>query len=92
MSYNFNQAMKEVLRIEGVTFIQSSEIAMKLKTNAEWVEWGRRDPLFGVASWADKQAKGAAPWKDYEFYALGESDWRDFELHWRAYRYTQVLL
>jgi SAM-dependent methyltransferase len=61
---------------------------MNLKTNSEWVEWGRRDPLFGVASWANKDAQGTAPWKDEEFYALGESDWRDFEPHWRRYGYT----
>ncbi|MHB8524809.1 MAG: class I SAM-dependent methyltransferase [Candidatus Acidiferrales bacterium] len=58
---------------------------MYLKTNYEWLEWGRRDPLFGVASWKDKDAHGAAPWTDDEFYALGESDWHDFEEHWRKY-------
>ena len=71
-----------------VAFLQSTKMAMKLKTNAEWIEWGRRDPLFGVASWANKHADGATPWKEDEFYALGASDWRDFESHWNAYRYT----
>ena len=61
---------------------------MELKTNSEWVEWGRKDPLFGVASWAEKKAEGATPWTDEEFYGLGASDWRDFEDHWRRYGYT----
>lgn len=60
---------------------------MTLKTNAEWIEWGRRDPLFGVASWKGKGIGGGAPWTDEAFYALGESDWRDFELRWRRYGY-----
>jgi len=61
---------------------------MQLKTNSEWLEWGRRDPLFGVASWERKNADGAAPWTDAEFYALGASDWKDFDERWRKYGYT----
>jgi SAM-dependent methyltransferase len=61
---------------------------MDLKTNSEWLEWGRRDPLFGVASWTNKNVKGASPWTDAEFYALGESDWHDFQERWRKYGYT----
>jgi SAM-dependent methyltransferase len=61
---------------------------MALKSNSEWVEWGRRDPLFGVASWANKNIGGSSPWTDSEFYALGEKDWCDFEDHWRRYGYT----
>lgn len=61
---------------------------MELKTNSEWLEWGRRDPLFGVASWKTKEAGGSTPWTDEEFYALGASDWKDFEEHWRRYGYT----
>lgn len=61
---------------------------MELKTNSEWMEWGRRDPLFGVASWTNKNIEGDRPWTNEEFYALGISDWRDFELRWRRYGYT----
>jgi len=61
---------------------------MDLRTNSEWLEWGRRDPLFGVASWANKNVQGTAPWTDEEFYTVGASDWRDFEQHWRQYGYT----
>jgi SAM-dependent methyltransferase len=60
---------------------------MELKTNSEWLEWGRRDPLFGVASWAKKNVDGASPWTDAEFYALGASDWKDFNDRWRKYGY-----
>lgn len=60
----------------------------ELKTNAEWIEWGRRDPLFGVASWKGHEAQGDKPWTDAEFYALGDSDWRDFEAHWKRYGYA----
>lgn len=61
---------------------------MEIKTNAEWVEWGRRDPLFGVASWSNKNVEGGVPWTDEEVHALGKSDWRDFEIRWRRYGYT----
>ena len=57
----------------------------KLKSNAEWKLWGKDDPLWGVASWAGKQKNSASPWAEEEFYALGESDWRDFETHWQQY-------
>jgi SAM-dependent methyltransferase len=61
---------------------------MDLKSNSEWLEWGRRDPLFGVASWANKNLEGDSPWTDAEFYAMGESDWQDFQERWRKYGYT----
>jgi ubiquinone/menaquinone biosynthesis C-methylase UbiE len=61
---------------------------MELKTNLEWREWGRRDPLFGVANCDGKDIGGDAPWTDREFYALGESDWRDFSDHWHRYGFV----
>jgi ubiquinone/menaquinone biosynthesis C-methylase UbiE len=57
----------------------------ELKSNAEWRQWGRDDPLWAVAAWANKQKDGASPWAEDEFYALGESDWQDFLGHWRQY-------
>jgi ubiquinone/menaquinone biosynthesis C-methylase UbiE len=57
----------------------------ELKSNSEWRQWGKEDPLWGVASWADKQKDGASPWTEAEFYSLGESDWSDFEHHWNHY-------
>lgn len=57
----------------------------ELKSNIEWKQWGKDDPLWGVSSWANKQKGGDSPWTDEEFYALGESDWRDFWRHWQQY-------
>src|ERR1035438_2308711 len=57
----------------------------ELKSNAEWKQWGKDDPLFGVAAWVGKEKDGASPWTEDEFYALGESDWRDFLGHWQHY-------
>jgi ubiquinone/menaquinone biosynthesis C-methylase UbiE len=57
----------------------------KLKSNIEWERWGKDDPLWGVASWAGKRKGSASPWTEEEFYALGESDWRDFLSHWQQY-------
>ena len=56
-----------------------------LDSNTEWKQWGKDDPLWGVASWANKQRGAAAPWTAEEFYALGESDWQDFQRQWVQY-------
>ena len=56
-----------------------------LKSNTEWKQWGKDDPLWGVASWLNKQKGGVCAWTDEEFYELGESDWRDFSRHWQHY-------
>jgi ubiquinone/menaquinone biosynthesis C-methylase UbiE len=57
----------------------------ELKSNVEWKQWGKDDPLFGVAAWAGKEKDGPSPWTEEEFYAVGESDWRDFLRHWEHY-------
>jgi ubiquinone/menaquinone biosynthesis C-methylase UbiE len=57
----------------------------ELKSNTEWKQWGKDDPMFGVAAWAGKEKDGSSPWTEEEFYALGESDWRDFLSHWQHY-------
>jgi ubiquinone/menaquinone biosynthesis C-methylase UbiE len=57
----------------------------ELASNKEWKKWGEIDPLFGVASWQNKQRGGSKPWTAEEFYQLGESDWRDFSRHWERY-------
>jgi len=53
-----------------------------MKSNAEWKIWGKRDPLYGVASWPGRNKHGANPWTDDEFYRLGE-DWLDFKAAWQ---------
>lgn len=57
----------------------------ELKSNTEWKRWGKEDPFFGVAAWAGKEKGGASPWTEEEFYANGESDWRDFLDQWQHY-------
>jgi ubiquinone/menaquinone biosynthesis C-methylase UbiE len=57
----------------------------ELGSNSEWKKWGEIDPLFGVASWQNKEKDGSDPWTDREFYQLGESDWKDFRGHWEKY-------
>jgi ubiquinone/menaquinone biosynthesis C-methylase UbiE len=57
----------------------------ELKSNTEWKQWGKDDPLWGVASWAGKEKDGASPWTDDEFYANGESDWQDVLRQWQHY-------
>jgi ubiquinone/menaquinone biosynthesis C-methylase UbiE len=52
-----------------------------VKSNVEWKQWGRLDPLYGVASIAGRQRDGENPWTDEEFYVLGE-DWNDFKVAW----------
>lgn len=57
----------------------------ELNSNAEWKQWGKTDPLWAVASWANKEKGGASPWTEEEFYSLGKLDWRDFLGHWQQY-------
>jgi SAM-dependent methyltransferase len=56
-----------------------------VKTNAEWRDWGRRDPLHGVATWPGRSRSDAQPWTDDEFYAVGALDWEDFSAQWLQY-------
>jgi SAM-dependent methyltransferase len=53
-----------------------------MKSNEEWIEWGKTDPLYGVASWPGKKKGSSNPWTDEEFYALG-SDWDEFSAVWK---------
>jgi SAM-dependent methyltransferase len=56
-----------------------------LTSNKEWKKWGEIDPLFGVASWPDRNKSGTSPWTDEEFYKIGELDWAEFKNHWDRY-------
>lgn len=61
---------------------------MTVKSNAEWQQWGDRDPMFGVASWEGRRAEDSSAWTADEFYAMGESDWADFLQHWQTFGVT----
>jgi ubiquinone/menaquinone biosynthesis C-methylase UbiE len=56
-----------------------------MKTNEEWKNWGKADPLFGVATWPGKELGGPLPWTDEEFYELGRRDFADFLRVWTRY-------
>lgn len=56
-----------------------------MKSDKEWVLWGKADPLFAVSSWPGREKGGANPWTNADFYALGESDWNDFLKRWDSY-------
>lgn len=57
----------------------------ELKSNTEWIQWGKDDPLWAVASCPEKQKEGGRPWTDEDFYAYGASNWRDFFEQWVHY-------
>jgi SAM-dependent methyltransferase len=62
---------------------QETEIARPDGATAEWRRIARGDDvLYSITSWPDKKGGG---WTAEEFYASGESDWADFERHWRHY-------
>ena len=52
-----------------------------MESNVEWKQWGRLDPLYGVATFAGRERDGENPWTDEEFYVLG-ADWHDFNAAW----------
>lgn len=54
-------------------------------SNEEWKKWGDLDPLFGVASWDNRNIDGSNPWTVEEFYELGKVDWADFRKQWESY-------
>ena len=61
-----------------------------MKSNTEWIKWGRKDPLFGVSSWQGREKGGVNPWTDEEFYALGQSDFADFISCWNSFGYDRA--
>jgi SAM-dependent methyltransferase len=56
-----------------------------MRSNREWIQWGTRDPLFGVAAWPGHEHGGPQAWTDEAFYELGRSDWTDFIERWANY-------
>jgi ubiquinone/menaquinone biosynthesis C-methylase UbiE len=56
-----------------------------VRTDAEWRYWGKRDPLWSVASAPGKEIGGTEPWTTEGFLALGEADFADVRRHWEHY-------
>jgi ubiquinone/menaquinone biosynthesis C-methylase UbiE len=51
-------------------------------TTREWRTLAEDDPLFAVAAWPEKSG---GRWTAEDFYAVGESDWKDFRARWEQY-------
>lgn len=71
--------------LKGCSHDRTGEIARHEVQYVERREWGRRDPLWGVASWPDRQRGGPHPWTLDEFYATGAADWEFYRSHWIHY-------
>ena len=56
-----------------------------MQSNAEWREWGKRDPLYGVAAWPGRERGGSNPWTAADFYETGALDWAEYRSHWQHY-------
>jgi ubiquinone/menaquinone biosynthesis C-methylase UbiE len=56
-----------------------------MKSNPEWLAWGKVDPLFAVATLDGKSKSDAKPWELDEFLRLGTDDWARFCPHWESY-------
>ncbi|HEY2010067.1 MAG TPA: hypothetical protein VGH23_13825 [Rhizomicrobium sp.] len=54
------------------------------ESNKEWIAWGEKDPLWGVASAPGKERGQPDAWTDEEFYALGAEDFADYLDFWRG--------
>src|SRR5215210_3122690 len=55
------------------------------RSNIEWRQWARTDPLYGVSTVAGRERNGARPWTLPEFYAAGETAWAVWLRHWEQY-------
>lgn len=69
--------------------VDCSQRLKRLRSRIEWIAWGKADPLYGVVSWPGKENAGKTPWTEQEFYATGESEWRDFLSQWSQYGFDR---
>lgn len=60
-------------------------VPRSLASNWEWRRWGQSDPFWAVATERGRAKGEALPWTAEDFYATGESDWRDFSKHWHQF-------
>ncbi|MEO6525292.1 MAG: class I SAM-dependent methyltransferase [Gemmatimonadaceae bacterium] len=56
-----------------------------LKTNQEWIHWGKTDPLWAVSSMPGRQAGEARAWTDEEFLAEGQEYFAPVRAQWEHY-------
>jgi len=56
-----------------------------LKSNIDWLFWGKTDPFYGVAAVANKNRRGSDPWTEEDFYHFSEPDLTVIRRHWEHY-------
>ena len=54
-------------------------------TTRDWENWGRFDPLYGVAAVPGRERGGTNPWTEADFYATGAGEWELMAPHWIRY-------
>ena len=55
------------------------------RSNVEWLKWAKDDPLYGVATLANRNRNGSNPWTLPEFYEYGALHWGEYYPQWRQY-------
>ena len=60
-------------------------VARMPATTRDWENWGRYDPLYGVASVPCRERGGTNPWTEADFYATGAMEWQQMAPHWERY-------
>jgi SAM-dependent methyltransferase len=56
-----------------------------MRSNREWLYWGRHDPLWAVASLPGRERGAPRQWTADDFLAMGASDFADVARHWTHY-------
>jgi len=54
-------------------------------TTRDWEDWGRFDPLYGVASVPGRERGGTNPWTEADFYETGAAQWAQMAPTWTRY-------
>lgn len=58
------------------------------KSNIEWQQWAKTDPLYGVATIAGREKGGPNPWTEEQFYTYGELIFSEYYPAWQRYGVT----
>jgi ubiquinone/menaquinone biosynthesis C-methylase UbiE len=62
---------------------------MPIKSNVEWQQWAKYDPLYGIASRSGRGRQGEHPWTMEEFYEYGLVNWEEYFPRWSRYGIQQ---
>ena len=58
---------------------------MEFDSDRDWKAWGKKDPLWAVATLPGKQRGGRDPWTDEAFYKAGAGEWEAIRKVWTRY-------